>query len=166
MHYWVDFLIWTRLERESRLFFDIKYFEECVCNGDWEEAEKYLSRFTNAEDNLESFSIFFEIKRQIIMKHMTSKHFLLTFFYIFLKLVLELFCAIFLIPSVFLVFPRFCILGFMGFVYNSEHCQFCRGDRKMMLDILKMELEVFTLFQADLYRGHVPLFQLNNFRCI
>ncbi|CDP08433.1 unnamed protein product [Coffea canephora] len=100
------------LERESRLFFDIKYFEECVSNGDWDEVEKYLSWFTKVDDNPESFSIFFEIRRQN---------------------------------------------------YYEVHD---KGDRKMMLDILKREHEVFNLSQADLNRGLVPLFQLHSFRCI
>lgn len=52
------------LEKESGLFFDINYFEECVIHGDWEEVERYLSRFTNVEDNPESHKIFFEIRRQ------------------------------------------------------------------------------------------------------
>ncbi|CDP08429.1 unnamed protein product [Coffea canephora] len=95
-----------------KAFYDIKYFEECVTNGDGEEVEKYLSRFTNAEDNPESFSIFFEIRRQN---------------------------------------------------YYEAHD---KSDRKMMLDILKRDLKVLTLSQADLYRGLVRLFQLNNFRCI
>ncbi|CDP08431.1 unnamed protein product [Coffea canephora] len=100
----------ARLERESRLFFDIKYFKECVSNGDWKEVEKYLSRFTNADDNPESFSIFFEIRRQN---------------------------------------------------YYEVHD---KSDRKMMLDILTRDLEVFTLSLADLYRRLVRLFQLNSVR--
>ncbi|CDP08430.1 unnamed protein product [Coffea canephora] len=87
-------------------------YSEYVSNGDWEEVKKYLSQFANAEDNPESFSIFFEIRRQN---------------------------------------------------YYDAHD---KGDRKMMLDIFKRELEVFTLSQADLYRGLVPFFQLNSFRCI
>nr|XP_027073574.1 protein TOPLESS-like [Coffea arabica] len=86
------------------------YFEECMSNGDWDEVEKYLSWFTKADANPESFSIFFEIRRQ-----------------------------------------------------NYYEVQ-DKGDRKMMLDILKRELEVFTLSQADLNRGLVPLFQLHSFR--
>ncbi|CDP08432.1 unnamed protein product [Coffea canephora] len=105
-------ILGEQLERESRLFFDIKYFQECVSNGDWEEMEKYLSRFTNAEDNPESFIIFFEIRRQN---------------------------------------------------YYEAHD---KNERNMMLDILKRDLEVLTHSQADLYRGLVRLFQLNNFRCI
>ena len=55
--------------------------------------------------NLLAFSL--RSEGRIIMKHMTSKNFLFTFFNIFLRFVLELFWAIFLIPSVFLVFLQF-----------------------------------------------------------
>ncbi|KAL3499951.1 hypothetical protein ACH5RR_039044 [Cinchona calisaya] len=54
-----------KLEKESGLFFDIKYFEECVMKGDWEEVEKYLSGFTKLEENPESKESFFEIRKQM-----------------------------------------------------------------------------------------------------
>ncbi|XP_059635899.1 protein TOPLESS-like [Cornus florida] len=53
-----------RLEQESGLFFNIGYFEELVINGAWDEVEKYLSGFTNAQDNTCSMRIFFEIRKQ------------------------------------------------------------------------------------------------------
>lgn len=53
-----------RLEKESGLFFNMSYFEDCVMNGEWEEAENYLSGFTKMEDNPNSMKIFFEIRKQ------------------------------------------------------------------------------------------------------
>ncbi|KAI8024274.1 Eukaryotic translation initiation factor isoform 4G-1 [Camellia lanceoleosa] len=42
----------------------MKYFEEKVHAGEWEEVEKYLSGFTKADDNRYSMKIFFEIRKQ------------------------------------------------------------------------------------------------------
>ncbi|CAN6450976.1 unnamed protein product [Victoria cruziana] len=53
-----------KLEQESGFFFNMKYFEDAVHNGEWEEAEKYLSGFTKVDDNRYSMKIFFEIRKQ------------------------------------------------------------------------------------------------------
>ncbi|OAY27418.1 topless-related protein 1 isoform X2 [Manihot esculenta] len=53
-----------KLEQESGLFFNVKYFEELVLNGNWDEVEKYLSGFTRVDDNRYSMKIFFEIRKQ------------------------------------------------------------------------------------------------------
>lgn len=53
-----------RLEQESGFFFNMKYFEDEVHNGNWEEVEKYLSGFTKVDDNRYSMKIFFEIRKQ------------------------------------------------------------------------------------------------------
>ncbi|XP_011036611.1 PREDICTED: topless-related protein 1-like [Populus euphratica] len=53
-----------KLEQESGLFFNAKYFEELVLGGDWDEVEKYLSGFTKVDDNRYSMKIFFEIRKQ------------------------------------------------------------------------------------------------------
>ncbi|XP_010546752.1 PREDICTED: topless-related protein 3 isoform X2 [Tarenaya hassleriana] len=53
-----------RLEKESGFFFNMKYFEEKVLAGEWDEVEKYLSGFTKADDNRYSMKIFFEIRKQ------------------------------------------------------------------------------------------------------
>ncbi|KAB2611414.1 topless-related protein 1-like [Pyrus ussuriensis x Pyrus communis] len=53
-----------RLEQESGVFFNMKYFEDEVHNGNWDEVEKYLSGFTKMEDNSCSMKIFFEIRKQ------------------------------------------------------------------------------------------------------
>ncbi|MFS7988867.1 putative Topless family protein [Helianthus anomalus] len=66
-----------RLEQESGFFFNMKYFEEEVHNGNWDEVEKYLSGFTKVDDNRYSIKIFFEIRKQKYLealdKHDKSK---------------------------------------------------------------------------------------------
>ncbi|KAI4295197.1 hypothetical protein MLD38_040576 [Melastoma candidum] len=52
------------LEKESGFFFNMKYFEEKVQAGEWDEVEKYLSGFTKVDDNRYSMKIFFEIRKQ------------------------------------------------------------------------------------------------------
>lgn len=54
----------NRLEQETGYFFDLKYFEGLVLNGNWEEVEKYLSSFTVVADNKYSTKIYFEIRKQ------------------------------------------------------------------------------------------------------
>ncbi|KAB1204654.1 Topless-related protein 1 [Morella rubra] len=53
-----------KLEQESGFFFNLKYFEELVLNGNWDEVERYLSGFTKLDDNRNSTKIFFEIRKQ------------------------------------------------------------------------------------------------------
>ncbi|KAG6701327.1 hypothetical protein I3842_08G159800 [Carya illinoinensis] len=53
-----------RLEKDSGFFFNMRYFEEKVQSGEWEEVEKYLSGFTKVDDNRYSMKIFFEIRKQ------------------------------------------------------------------------------------------------------
>ncbi|KAJ7978950.1 Topless-related protein [Quillaja saponaria] len=53
-----------RLEQESGFFFNMRYFEEMVTTGEWDEVEKYLSGFTKVDDNRYSMKIFFEIRKQ------------------------------------------------------------------------------------------------------
>ncbi|KAF3787797.1 TOPLESS protein [Nymphaea thermarum] len=66
-----------KLEQESGFFFNMKYFEEAVHNGEWDEVEKYLSGFTKVDDNRYSMKIFFEIRKQKYLealdKHDRSK---------------------------------------------------------------------------------------------
>lgn len=54
----------NRLEQESGFFFNMKYFEDEVHSGNWDEVEKYLSGFTKVDDNRYSMKIFFEIRKQ------------------------------------------------------------------------------------------------------
>ncbi|GFY90532.1 TOPLESS-related 2 [Actinidia rufa] len=42
----------------------MKYFDEKVQAGEWDEVEKYLSGFTKVDDNRYSMKIFFEIRKQ------------------------------------------------------------------------------------------------------
>ncbi|XVF48064.1 hypothetical protein PTKIN_Ptkin03bG0160700 [Pterospermum kingtungense] len=53
-----------KLEKESAYFFNLRYFEDMVTNGEWDEVEKYLSGFTKVDDNRYSMKIFFEIRKQ------------------------------------------------------------------------------------------------------
>ncbi|KAJ1417159.1 WD40/YVTN repeat-like-containing domain superfamily [Sesbania bispinosa] len=53
-----------KLEKESGFFFNMKYFEEKVQAGEWEEVEKYLAGYTKVDDNRYSMKIFFEIRKQ------------------------------------------------------------------------------------------------------
>ncbi|KAL6545007.1 Topless-related protein 3 [Orobanche hederae] len=53
-----------KLEQESAFFFNMKYFEEKVHAGEWDEVEKYLYGFTKVDDNRYSMKIFFEIRKQ------------------------------------------------------------------------------------------------------
>ncbi|WCJ42998.1 TOPLESS-related 3 [Euphorbia peplus] len=53
-----------KLEKESAFFFNMKYFEEKVQAGEWDEVEKYLAGYTKVDDNRYSMKIFFEIRKQ------------------------------------------------------------------------------------------------------
>ncbi|RWW08256.1 hypothetical protein GW17_00028319, partial [Ensete ventricosum] len=52
------------LEQESGFYFNMKYFEDEVHNGNWDNVERYLSGFTKVDDNRYSMKIFFEIRKQ------------------------------------------------------------------------------------------------------
>ncbi|XP_062099535.1 protein TOPLESS-like isoform X2 [Humulus lupulus] len=62
-----------KLEQESGFYFDMRYFEEMVLSGDWCEAERYLSGFTNLDDNRFSTKIYFEIRKQSFLEALDSK---------------------------------------------------------------------------------------------
>ncbi|KAK9923395.1 hypothetical protein M0R45_031817 [Rubus argutus] len=47
-----------KLEKESGQFFNMKYFEECFTNGEWDEVESELSRFPKCDE------IFSEIRKK------------------------------------------------------------------------------------------------------
>lgn len=42
----------------------MKYLEDEMYSGNWEEVERYLSGFTKVDDNRYSMKIFFEIRKQ------------------------------------------------------------------------------------------------------
>uniref|UniRef100_A0A5B7ANF3 Putative topless-related protein 4 isoform X1 n=1 Tax=Davidia involucrata TaxID=16924 RepID=A0A5B7ANF3_DAVIN len=62
-----------KLEQESGFFFNMRYFEEMVTNGEWDEVEKYLSGFTKVDDNRYSMKIFFEIRKQKYLEALDKK---------------------------------------------------------------------------------------------
>ncbi|KAG4389307.1 hypothetical protein GLYMA_06G066200v4 [Glycine max] len=53
-----------KLERESGIYFDMKYFEDMLLAGKWDDAERYLSGFTSVDDNRHSTKVYFEIRKQ------------------------------------------------------------------------------------------------------
>ena len=53
-----------RLEQESGIFFNMKYFEEKALAGEWDDVEKYILGFTKMDDNSFSMKIFFQIRKQ------------------------------------------------------------------------------------------------------
>ncbi|CAJ2662302.1 unnamed protein product [Trifolium pratense] len=53
-----------KMEQESSIFFNLKYFETKVLGGCWDECENYLGGFTNIGDNAFSTKMFFEIRKQ------------------------------------------------------------------------------------------------------
>jgi hypothetical protein len=62
--YSADALLLFRLEQESGFYFNMKYFEDEVISGNWDEVEQYLGGFTKVDDNRYSMKIFFEIRKQ------------------------------------------------------------------------------------------------------
>ncbi|KAK7383491.1 hypothetical protein VNO78_29170 [Psophocarpus tetragonolobus] len=59
--------------RESGLYFDLKYFEELVLEGKWDEAEKYLSGFIRIYDDNYSIKMYFEIRKQKYFEALDNK---------------------------------------------------------------------------------------------
>ncbi|KAK2650612.1 hypothetical protein Ddye_018101 [Dipteronia dyeriana] len=55
-----------KLELETKVYFDIDYFVECMINRNWDRAEKYLSAFTKMDDNRYSMDVFSRIQK---LKH-------------------------------------------------------------------------------------------------
>ncbi|GJW77374.1 protein kinase, ATP binding site-containing protein, partial [Tanacetum coccineum] len=53
-----------KLKEESSSIFNIKYFEDTILAGKWDETERYLNQFTNLEDNRYSMKIYFIIRKQ------------------------------------------------------------------------------------------------------
>ncbi|KAL6568020.1 Topless-related protein 4 [Orobanche hederae] len=62
-----------KLEKESGFFFNMRYFEDAVTNGEWEDVEKYLSGFTKVDDNRYSMKIFFEIRKQKFLEALDKR---------------------------------------------------------------------------------------------
>ncbi|KAI3692219.1 hypothetical protein L6452_32030 [Arctium lappa] len=57
-----------RLDQEIVFFFNMKYFEDQVEAGEWDEVERYLCQFTDVTENPCSMQIFFEIRKQKYFK--------------------------------------------------------------------------------------------------
>ncbi|XP_061349149.1 topless-related protein 2 [Gastrolobium bilobum] len=62
-----------KLEQECGFFFNMKYFEEKVMNGEWEEVEKYVGGFIKLHDNRYSTRTFFEIRKQKYFEALDSQ---------------------------------------------------------------------------------------------
>nr|GMD33837.1 protein TOPLESS-like [Ipomoea batatas] len=60
------------LESESKVFFNLKYIEEKVTKGEWDELEKYMSGFIKFDDNLLSIRFYFEIRLQKYLEALDS----------------------------------------------------------------------------------------------
>lgn len=58
------FIFESRLEKESGLSFNLRYFSKTVMDGEWEEVEKYLPGFTKESDNWFLLELSVEIQRQ------------------------------------------------------------------------------------------------------
>lgn len=55
-------MIFDRLEKESGVYFNMKYFEDTILVGKWEEAESYMSGFVTISDSTYSSTIFFHLR--------------------------------------------------------------------------------------------------------
>ncbi|CAA0827363.1 Topless-related protein 4 [Striga hermonthica] len=62
-----------KLEKESGFFFNMRYFEDAVTNGEWEDVEKYLAGFTKVDDNRYSMKIFFELRKQKFLEALDKR---------------------------------------------------------------------------------------------
>ncbi|KAK4400989.1 protein TOPLESS-RELATED PROTEIN 2 [Sesamum angolense] len=130
-----------KLEQESGFFFNMKYFEDQVQAGEWEEVERYLSGFTKVEDNRYSMKIFFEIRKQKYLEALDR-------YDLFFKVVM----------IILLIIVAWLIL----LVVNC--LMFFRQDRAKAVDILVKDLKVFASFNEDLFKEITQLLTLDNFR--
>lgn len=135
-----------RLEQESGFFFNMRYFEELVTNGDWDEVEKYLSGFTKVDDNRYSMKIFFEIRKQKYLEALDKW-----------VSMIHLKHCIYLIA-----FQKWCIGIYSWCVFHNLFN--CRKDRAKAVDILVKDLKVFSAFNEDLFKEITQLLTLENFR--
>ncbi|RZC46392.1 hypothetical protein C5167_039335 [Papaver somniferum] len=62
-----------KFEQESGIFFNIKYFENELRNGNWDEVENYLLGFTELTSNQHSVKLFFEIRKQRYLEALDRK---------------------------------------------------------------------------------------------
>lgn len=137
--------LFCRLEKESGFFFNMKYFEEKVQAGEWDEVEKYLSGFTKVDDNRYSMKIFFEIRKQKYLEALDR-------YQLIYCLVNNLFITCLYSQSV-LTLALF-------FLFNC----FYRQDKAKAVEILVGDLKVFSTFNEELYKEITQLLTLGNFR--
>lgn len=131
-----------RLEQESGFFFNMKYFEDQVQAGEWDEVERYLSGFTKVEDNRYSMKIFFEIRKQKYLEALDRYNSLQNCIQ---RLMIRL-CAHLLI------------------ITACKYVCVFRQDRSKAVEILVKDLKVFASFNEDLFKEITQLLTLDNFR--
>ncbi|XP_021275783.1 topless-related protein 1-like isoform X1 [Herrania umbratica] len=61
------------LEKESGVFFSMKYFQDLVLGGQFDEAEQYLSGFTKVDSNNFSRKTYFEIRKQKYLESLDKR---------------------------------------------------------------------------------------------
>lgn len=118
----------------------MRYFEETVTNGEWDEVEKYLSGFTKVDDNRYSMKIFFEIRKQ---KYLEA------------------------LDKYVLCDSRFCFYLLDSGSDRKHFVNFwknCRRDRAKAVEILVKDLKVFSAFNEELFKEITQLLTLENFR--
>ncbi|XP_010429533.1 PREDICTED: protein TPR3-like isoform X1 [Camelina sativa] len=49
------------VEQDSGVYFDFSYFSNAILNGNWKDAEDYLSAFTSPDANTFSRKMFFDL---------------------------------------------------------------------------------------------------------
>lgn len=131
----------TSLEKESGFFFNIRYFEEKVLAGEWDEVEKYLSGFTKVDDNRYSTKIYYDLRKQRYLESLDR--------WIVISLTI-----LYILP-----------FNFSLSSFNFGTCALiCRNDKHQALDILLKDLKVFSTYSSDAYTEISQLLNLDNFR--
>ncbi|PWA91456.1 LIS1 homology motif protein [Artemisia annua] len=62
--HWLMYYNVFSFEQESAFYFNMKYFEDKVQAGEWDDVEQYLCGFTKVEGNRYSMKIFFELRKK------------------------------------------------------------------------------------------------------
>eukprot|EP00698_Gefionella_okellyi_P001970 TRINITY_DN11862_c0_g1_i1.p1 TRINITY_DN11862_c0_g1~~TRINITY_DN11862_c0_g1_i1.p1 ORF type:complete len:735 (+),score=187.13 TRINITY_DN11862_c0_g1_i1:157-2361(+) len=60
------------VEKQFKLFFDVEYLRSLIINGSLQDAENYLSAFSNMQDNKHTTKVFFEIRKQKYLEALDS----------------------------------------------------------------------------------------------
>lgn len=120
----------------------MKYFEDEVHNGNWEEVERYLSGFTKVDDNRYSMKIFFEIRKQKYLEALDKWDYNLVHQNLYFD-------------AEEVLFANF---------YIGVSCCMYRHDRSKAVEILVKDLKVFASFNEELFKEITQLLTLENFR--